>query len=134
VAVGLGVASGAASLYGGTLWQHRVEANTQEAAWAAAISPGPPAGDWLAGEEGGILALLAPRRRLFPYSPSYDRLLRMLLRWTDDREPRERVFYVDGAPWSGKTRLLVEAAAEMPIRCGWARPGRQLRRSRRQSR
>ena len=130
MATGLGALSGGASLCGGILLQRRNDQQAREAAWQAVTTTAPGASN------GGrddpkrgptVMTLLLPGRRAVPYTLADEHRVRALLRWADGQGSiRERVLYLDGAPGSGKTRLLVEFEQVIPPpgRCGWVIAGR----------
>ena len=120
VAAGLGLVGGAVGWLGTAVLQRRADSERRETAWRATVTRG------LGGEQktSGYLAELLPERRVVPYSPLHASLLRQVVRWADgDGPPGERVLVVDGAPGSGKTRLLVEVAGAVRVHCGWVKPG-----------
>lgn len=123
VAVVLGGTAGAAGWYGELLRSRWHERQVREAAWRAAVSADPVG----ASGEDDVLGWLHPVRRLVAYSPAHESVLRQVVRWVDGAGPiTEPVLVVDGPPGSGKTRLLVELADRLDVRCGWVPVGRGM--------
>ncbi|WP_119574585.1 tetratricopeptide repeat protein [Micromonospora radicis] len=124
VAAGLGVISGGAGLYGGLLWQRRTDQRLRAQAWAAVTTAAPESPRWSSADDDSLLTVLLPGRRAVPFSVLHDRFARQLVQWAmaDSPSPAS-VFYLNGAPGVGKSRLLVEVAQRLTLPCGWVIPG-----------